>query len=86
MNNNKIPASLRSDRVAGLVRNRWPLCFGTGGRNGSEWVADFIGIGSKHKEFETATIDTLKDMASGDGLKKAPQIIQVIKSSEKEVS
>ena len=41
---------------------------------------------SKHKEFETATIDTLKDMASGDGLKKSPQIIKVIKSSEKEVS
>ena len=45
MNNNKIPASLRSDRVAGLVRNRWPLCFGTGGRNASESPADFIGIG-----------------------------------------
>ena len=41
---------------------------------------------SKNKEFEATTIDTLKDMASGDGLKKAPQIIKVIKSSEKEVS
>ena len=29
-----------------MVRNRWPLCFGTGGRNASESPADFIGIGN----------------------------------------
>jgi len=28
-----------------MVRNRWPEWFGTGGRNGSEQAAEFIGIG-----------------------------------------
>jgi hypothetical protein len=31
--------------MADLSRNRWPECFGTGGRNPSEQVAEFIGIG-----------------------------------------
>ncbi|MEA1867398.1 MAG: hypothetical protein U9N19_04760 [Thermodesulfobacteriota bacterium] len=30
--------------MADLSRNRWPVIFGTGGRNGSEQVAEFIGI------------------------------------------
>ena len=31
--------------MADLSRNRWPVIFGTGGRNPSEQVAEFIGIG-----------------------------------------
>ncbi len=32
--------------MADLSRNRWPVIFGTGGRNPSEQVAEFIGIGN----------------------------------------
>jgi len=41
------PASLRSDGVAGILRNSRPEWIGTGGRNAPEWVADITGIGSK---------------------------------------
>jgi hypothetical protein len=38
------PASLRSDRVADIPWNRWPLCSGLGGRNRLDYVADFTGM------------------------------------------
>ena len=38
------PASLRSDRVAGIPWNGWPTCSGLGGRNRLDYVADFPGM------------------------------------------
>jgi hypothetical protein len=38
------PASLRSDRVAGITRIGWPLCSGLTGRNRLDQVADFTGM------------------------------------------
>jgi hypothetical protein len=38
------PASLPSDRVAGIPWNGWPTCSGLGGRNRLDYVADFTGM------------------------------------------
>jgi hypothetical protein len=38
------PASLRSDRVAGIPWNGWPACSGLSGRNRLDYVADFTGM------------------------------------------
>jgi hypothetical protein len=40
------PASLPSDRVAGIPWNGWPTCSGLGGRNRLDYVADFTGMRS----------------------------------------
>jgi hypothetical protein len=40
------PASLRSDRVAGIPWNGWPTCSGLSGRNRLDCVADFTGMRS----------------------------------------
>lgn len=49
-------------------------------------VDEMFGIISKNKEFENETIANLKKLASSGDLKKAAQVIDVIKSIEKEVS
>ena len=38
------PASLRSDRVAGIPWNGWPTCSGLSGRIRLDYVADFTGM------------------------------------------
>ncbi|RLB15909.1 MAG: hypothetical protein DRG82_10445, partial [Deltaproteobacteria bacterium] len=45
-----IPASLRSDFLDGMFRNDWSITFGTAGRNKSEQVDDFVGIGIRPAE------------------------------------
>lgn len=49
-------------------------------------VDEMLEIISKNKEFETETIENLKKLASSGDLKKATQVIDVIKSIEKAVS
>jgi hypothetical protein len=36
--------------MAEILRNRWPLCSGIGGRNAPESVADFTGMGTLRLE------------------------------------
>jgi hypothetical protein len=43
------PASLPSDRVAGIPWNGWPTCSGLGGRNRLDYVADFTGMRTKRQ-------------------------------------
>jgi len=50
--------------MADLSRNRWPVIFGTGGRNSSEQVAEFIGIGI---QFNGMVVNDLND-SSGNPL------------------
>lgn len=38
---NHNPASLRSEKVAAVLRNTWPLSIGMRGRDPSDWVATF---------------------------------------------
>jgi hypothetical protein len=44
------PASLRSDRVAGIPWNGWPACSGLSGRNRLDYVADFTGMRSMKRK------------------------------------
>ena len=41
---------------------------------------------NKQKEFDAETIENLKKLSCSGDLKKAPQVINVIKSIEKEIS
>jgi len=58
--------------MADLSRNRWPVIFGTGGRNPSEQVAEFIGIGT--------FLGVMITNAVAEGLNR---IIRIIKNESK---